>query len=179
MHSSNLFNSVQSTPYLDQTEPQDDEIDYQFLQNTPLLNETDNDADSVHTVKPTPKDKLPMHRTVSASSIVQNKRKKKMHRHHKKPLLWKKAVSNEAVQHESPFIPTGKPIRREPILCMYSVSGSTGNQPTRYKAAKEARFDLLTEKWKQVELVLTRSYITTYVSSVSISLSLSLSLYSS
>lgn len=108
----------------------------------------------------------------------------------KKPLFWKKAgsvfvssstrtptVANTANQHEQQdqedeeeeeeeFIPNSAPIKREPILCMRSVTDSHGSVPSRYKANKEARFDLLTEEWKQVELVLTKSSVSTYIASV-------------
>ncbi|KAI8051907.1 uncharacterized protein B0P05DRAFT_581906 [Gilbertella persicaria] len=56
-------------------------------------------------------------------------------------------------------------LKREPILCMRSVNGSVGTEPTRYKATKEAKFDLLAEKWRQVELVLTSTCISTFSAS--------------
>ncbi|KAK4516728.1 structural constituent of ribosome [Mucor velutinosus] len=106
-------------------------------------------------------------------SIHKKKRKTKyIHRNsNKKPLVWKKAGSvfvsrlPTVVTPEPASIPTGRPIKREPILCMRSAAGCLSNEPTRYKAAKEARYDLLTEKWRQVELVLTSTYLTTYSSS--------------
>jgi hypothetical protein len=50
---------------------------------------------------------------------------------------------------------------------MRTVSGQFG-EPTRYKAATEARYNLLTEKWKQVEIVLTPLHLSLYSFSVKI-----------
>ncbi|KAI8874802.1 hypothetical protein K501DRAFT_144269, partial [Backusella circina FSU 941] len=53
-------------------------------------------------------------------------------------------------------------IKREPMLYMRTVSGKFGSEPTRYKAATEARYNLLTEKWKQVEIALTPLHLSLY-----------------
>jgi hypothetical protein len=152
------------------------------------------DAESIKTIRPTQqnKGKLPMNQpheetpppsppATATSSLPTNAQKKKRMRRSvrlgskKKSLLWRKPGSAivasripTIVTPEPEPIPTGKPIKIEPILCMRSVKEYTGSEPSRYKAAKEARYDLLTEKWRQVELVLTNSYISTYSSSVSI-----------
>ncbi|KAI8984529.1 hypothetical protein BDF20DRAFT_816776, partial [Mycotypha africana] len=55
-----------------------------------------------------------------------------------------------------------KPIKKDPMLCKRTVNGSDGSEPSQYKASREARYNLLTEEWKQIELVLTPTYITTY-----------------
>lgn len=146
------------------------------------------DVESIKTIRPNSKGKLPMNQQsnnkestppVTPSpppSSLPGKDKIKIrrkHHHYKKPLVWRKAGSvfvsrlPTTVTPEPASIPTGKPIKREPILCMRSATGYLSNEPTRYKAAKEARYDLLTEKWRQVELVLTSSYLSTYSSSVS------------
>lgn len=191
---STTYSSATSTPqflerYANKRDEDDEEeeIDYDFLQDTPIQDEQvtksnkDSDAESTQTVRPSAssKGKLPMNETHTASPSSSGSRKKskrKIHRlthHSKKPLLWKKAgavfISQMPTPHERQFVPTGKPIKREPILCMRSASAYTGAAPTRYKASKEARYDLLTEKWRQVELVLTNSYISTYSSSVKLS----------
>lgn len=152
---------------------------------------TTSDTESIKTLRPTEshsKGKLPMNQsnepplvspTTPTSSLITASRKKKTRRsvrasNRKKFLLWKKPGST-TIASEIPTIvppipesvPTGKPIKIDPILCMRSVKEYTGSEPSRYKASKEARYDLLTEKWKQVELVLTNSYISTYSSSVS------------
>ncbi|KAI9269822.1 hypothetical protein BY458DRAFT_422755, partial [Sporodiniella umbellata] len=59
----------------------------------------------------------------------------------------------------------GATLKQGPVVCMRTVTDRIGSGPTRYKASKESRYSLLTEKWKQVELVLTRSYISAYSSS--------------
>ncbi|KAI8384016.1 hypothetical protein BD560DRAFT_322306, partial [Blakeslea trispora] len=56
-------------------------------------------------------------------------------------------------------------LKREPMLCMRSVTGRTRTSPTQYKAVNENKFGLMAEKWRQVELVLTNSYISTYSAS--------------
>lgn len=157
----------------------DEEIDYQFLKDTPIsddLIKKDSETESIKTIKPTAsssKGKLSVNQTSSPTTTTLKKRAtRKIHRlkhRSKKPLLWKRSgsvfISHIPASQERNSVPTGKPIKRDPILCMRSVS-SHGSEPSRYKASKEARFDLLTEKWRQVELVLTNSYISTYVSSV-------------
>lgn len=158
----------------------DDEIDYQFLADAPvqpLISTNDKDAESIETIRPS-KGKLPMNPTTTTTSLSTptvntstRKKKRKIRKHSKKPLLWRKAGSvfisrNDVTQEEPASIPTGKPLKREPILCMRSVSGYAGSEPSRYKAAKEARFDLLTEEWRQMELVLTDAYISAYSFSV-------------
>ncbi|CAO3627157.1 unnamed protein product [Mucor fragilis] len=148
------------------------------------------DTESIKTIRPDNKGKSPLNPSAaqhkdtraattppkSPSSVAPTHKKKRKVRHihrnsSKKPLVWKKAGSvfvsrlPTVVTPEPASIPTGRPIKREPILCMRSATGYLSNEPTRYKAAKEARYDLLTEKWRQVELVLTCSYLTTYSSS--------------
>lgn len=148
------------------------------------------DAESIKTIRPDNKGKSPLSQsqtqtqdTVTTpptspypplSTQRKTRKVKRVHRSSsKKPLVWKKAGSvfvsrlPTVVTPEPASIPTGRPIKREPILCMRSATGCLNNEPTRYKAVKEARYDLLTEKWRQVELVLTSSYLTTYSSSVS------------
>ncbi|KAG2229736.1 hypothetical protein INT48_002070 [Thamnidium elegans] len=169
----------------------DDEIDYQFLTNANTTGsefisaspeesegsiDNHNDTESIETIKPA-KGKLPMaNKAVTTTALSTTnintstkKRKKRLHKH-KKPLLWKKTGSvfvsrlpNEVTPDEPVSISTGKPLKREPILCMRSVGDCISSEPSRYKAAKEARFDLLTESWKQVELVLTDTHLSTYV----------------
>lgn len=152
---------------------------------------TSSDTESIKTVRPTQrqsKGKLPMNQldetppsppATTRSSLPVTVRKKEKTRRlvstgtKKKPLFWKRpgsAIASQIPTNVTPepeFVPTGKPIKIEPILCMRSVKEYTGSEPSRYKASKEARYDLLTEKWRQVELVLTNSYISTYSSSVS------------
>ncbi|CAO0802774.1 unnamed protein product [Mucor circinelloides] len=146
------------------------------------------DAESIKTIRPDNKGKSPLSQsqtqnqdTVTTppaspypppSAQRKTRKVKRFHRSStKKPLVWKKAGSvfvsrlPTVVTPEPASIPTGRPIKREPILCMRSATGYLNNEPTRYKAVKEARYDLLTEKWRQVELVLTSSYLTTYSSS--------------
>lgn len=146
------------------------------------------DAESIKTIRPDTKNKpedsmataaatAPPPASSSRPPPTHRKKQKSKHVYRnsstKKPLVWKKAGSvfvsrlPTVVTPEPASIPTGRPIKREPILCMRSATGCLSNEPTRYKAAKEARYDLLTEKWRQVELVLTASYLTTYSSSVS------------
>ncbi|GAA5806482.1 hypothetical protein HPULCUR_012016 [Helicostylum pulchrum] len=168
----------------------DDEIDYQFLADanttgsdflstSPEENygsmDNHNDTESIETIRPA-QGKLPVINkgvtttALSAADINTStkKRKKRLHKH-KKPLLWKKAGSvfisrlpNEVTPDEPVSIPTGKPLKREPMLCMRSVGDCISSEPSRYKASKEARFDLLTQSWKQVELVLTDTHLSTY-----------------
>ncbi|GAN00798.1 conserved hypothetical protein [Mucor ambiguus] len=147
------------------------------------------DAESIKTIRPDNKGKSPAsqsqayHENTKATTPPEpnfpfastHRRKQKVKHIHrnstKKPLVWKKAGSvfvsrlPTVVTPEPASIPTGRPIKREPILCMRSATGCLNNEPTRYKAAKEARYDLLTEKWRQVELVLTSSYLSIYSSS--------------
>ncbi|KAL9559036.1 hypothetical protein MBANPS3_000599 [Mucor bainieri] len=199
---SSIYSSIDSQPhYLEQMvqqqqgddDDEDEEIDYSLLNSgmhigqpalPPTPKETSSDTESIQTIRPDTKGKLPLNppqtqqtearpASYPQSSTQQKKRKvKHMHRNSsKKPLVWKKAGSvfvsrlPTVVTPEPASIPTGRPIKREPILCMRSATGYLTNEPTRYKAAKEARYDLLTEKWRQVELVLTASYLTTYSSS--------------
>ncbi|CEP16159.1 hypothetical protein [Parasitella parasitica] len=162
---------------------QDGEIDYipSTLAQPSSPPEDDNDDEQLKTAKPNSKGKLPMGHQVNntppttPSPTQHNKKKirtKHIHRSSRNPLIRKKAgfvfVSSlpTIVTPEPASIPTGRPIKREPILCMRSATGYLSNEPTRYKAAKEARYDLLTEKWRQVELVLTASYLSTYSSSL-------------
>ncbi|KAI9477739.1 MAG: hypothetical protein EXX96DRAFT_224545 [Benjaminiella poitrasii] len=158
------------------------------------VDSNDSEVASVQTVRPlkpsnTNKDKLPSVQLPQTSqstvlpltppsptiqSVSKSQRKRNRHvSRKKKPLLWRR-TGPASVSQQIPtivtsdrlvFNPTGEIIKREPILCMRSVAGSSGTEPSRYKAAKEARYDLLTEKWRQVELVLTDSYISTYSSS--------------
>lgn len=154
--------------------------------------DSSSDAESIKTVRPNNKGKMPLKQqpsnpqtallpaeNASPPNLSQKKKRKikrvyRSNSNNKKPLAWKKSgfvfVSSlpTIVTPEPASIPTGKPIRREPILCMRSATGCLSNEPTHYKAAKEARYDLLTEKWRQMELVLTSSYLSTYSSSVSI-----------
>lgn len=177
-----------------QHEDEDEEIDYSLLNSGMNIGQPSSsssppkdssDVESIKTIRPNSNGKLPMNQQlnnkestppVTPSPPRKNKRKAiriHHHHHHKKPLVWKRAGSvfvsrlPTIVTPEPASIPTGRPIKREPILCMRSATGYLSNEPTRYKAAKEARYDLLTEKWRQVELVLTSSYLTTYSSSVS------------
>ncbi|CAO3675970.1 unnamed protein product [Rhizopus microsporus] len=168
-----------------------DEIDYNVLNTTipPIdtirdqtktLVEDEDDAISVATVKPekrlptlppTPGLALP---TIALSSetakslppIVKKKLKQKRRRTRNKTLKWKKAGTL--------FVPSTQPIQSERstamsavlkrglVICMRKVTDRIGSEPTRYRASKESKFDLLAENWTQVELVLTRSCITTY-----------------
>lgn len=168
----------------------DDEIDYNFLANanttgsesistSPEENDDSidnyNDTESIETIRPA-QGKLPMaNKDVATTALSTTKKRKKRLRKHKKPLLWKKTGSvfvsrlpNEVTPDEPVSIPTDKPLKREPMLCMRSVGDRVSSEPTRYKATKEARFDLLTQSWKQVELVLTDTHLSTYAYSVSI-----------
>jgi hypothetical protein len=178
---SSIYSSIDSTfPYLEHNEEEDEEeeIDYQILNgsNKPQNNNTsdkdDDDTVSIKTIKPS-KGKSPIN-----SSTTKKTRKINRFNKNKKSLLWKKAGSvfvpsstptaNTTTDFPPPTNNTTKAIKREPILCMRSVTDCHGSMPSRYKANKEARFDLLTEKWRQVELVLTNTFISTYASSVSL-----------
>lgn len=143
-------------------------------------NGRNDDTASIETVRPI-KGKLPIKAkapiTTALNTVDINtttkRRRRRLHRP-RKPLLWKKAgavfisrLPDEVTLDVPNSIPTDKPLRREPILCMRSIGDCNSSVPSRYKAAREARFDSMTEKWKQVELVLTQSHISTYVPSVS------------
>lgn len=195
--STSAYQSADSRPHfledLVKNEDEDEEIDYSFL--TGSLQPTNNDeeehnsyqsdTESIQTVRPSTsqqpataekKGKQPM------NTNVNHKKNKKFrhfnrrgHNKKQKSLLWKRAgsvfVSRQVPTVVTPnfeIIPTNQPIKKEPMLCMRSVTSLDSVEPSRYKAAKEARYDLLTEKWSQVQLVLTTSYIATYSSSVSI-----------
>ncbi|KAI8636840.1 hypothetical protein BD408DRAFT_76386 [Parasitella parasitica] len=186
---STIYNSVGSHPHFlehivkqQENDDKDQEIDYSLLSpgmnlgQTSSLPKVTNGVESTETVK----GKLRMGQqtnntpptTPSPPYPIRKARAKRIHRSSKKPLIWKKAgfvfVSRlpTIVTPEPASIPTSRPIKREPILCMRSATGCQSNEPTRYKAAKEARYGLLTEKWTQVELVLTASYLSTYSSSL-------------
>ncbi|KAI7885476.1 uncharacterized protein EV154DRAFT_24887 [Mucor mucedo] len=174
------FKSADTTPhFLEQivnNDDEDDEIDYQFLADAPVqpLISTDTDAESIKTVRPS-KGKLPIRpstTTTALSTPIVNtftkKKKRKVRRPGKKPLLWKKSGSvfiSTDVTREPASVPTDKPLKHEPILCMRSVTEYTGTEPSTYRAEKDARFDLLNEEWKQMELVLTNKCLSTYCSS--------------
>ncbi|KAL0139049.1 Pleckstrin homology domain-containing protein [Mucor lusitanicus] len=180
---SSIYSSIDYLEHMvkQQQEDEDEEIDYSILNagmhigqpssstSPPPKDNSDADMATAAATAPPP---------ASSSRPPPTHRKKQKSKHvyrnssTKKPLVWKKAGSvfvsrlPTVVTPEPASIPTGRPIKREPILCMRSATGCLSNEPTRYKAAKEARYDLLTEKWRQVELVLTASYLTTYSSSM-------------
>lgn len=152
---------------------------------TKTLVEDEDDATSVATVKPEkrlptlpptpglapPTIALSSETAKSLPPIVKKKPKQKRRRTRNKTLKWKKAGTL--------FVPSAQPIQGERstamsavlkrglVICMRKVTDRIGSEPTRYKASKESKFDLLAENWTQVELVLTRSCITTYSFSVS------------
>ncbi|KAI8994664.1 hypothetical protein BDB01DRAFT_715018 [Pilobolus umbonatus] len=87
-------------------------------------------------------------------------------------LLWKKVGDVFITQPNAPVNITQEGtslvnthIKRSPILCMRSVSATYDSEPRQYFASKEALFDLLSEKWKQVELVLNPTTLETYTDS--------------
>ncbi|KAI9362212.1 Pleckstrin homology domain-containing protein [Pilaira anomala] len=136
------------------------------------------DTASIETVRPI-KGKLPIKAKAPITTALNTmdintttkRRRRRLHRP-RKPLLWKKAGSvfisrspDEVTPDVPKSIPTNKPLRREPILCMRSIGDCTSSVPSRYKAAREARFESMTEKWRQVQLVLTQLHISTYVPS--------------
>jgi hypothetical protein len=129
------------------TSHDDDEIDFDLLGR---VHSTKSD-DSIDTIR--------------APKQIKPQVARKIHRPHK-PLKWKKSGSvfvSSAPDH--PAEPTVL-AKREPMLYMRTVSGKFGSEPTRYKAATEARYNLLTEKWKQVEIVLTPLHLSLYSFSV-------------
>lgn len=156
----------------------DDEIDYQFLAEAPVqpLISTDDETESIKTVRPS-KGKLPIKPSTTTTALstpivntFSKKKKRKVRKAGKKPLLWKKSGSvfiSTDVTREPASVPTDKPLKHEPILCMRSVSEYAGTEPSTYRAETDARFDLLNEEWKQMELVLTNTCLSTYCSSVS------------
>ncbi|KAI7907449.1 Pleckstrin homology domain-containing protein [Cokeromyces recurvatus] len=190
---STIYHSVDSTPsfLLNVVDDEnDEEIDYSILNanndmfdisNKPISppENKESDTESVKTVRPSDKGKAPMASLLSAvhtetppltpsppTQLSSPKRQRKKLYRKKKPLFWRRSgVLSQQIPTIVTPDPTGKIIKREPILCMQCVSGCNNSVPTRYKAAKEARYNLLTEKWRQVELVLTDTFISTYSAS--------------
>lgn len=180
----------------DKDADEEDSIDYDLLHRDLLgkddndnqaksLIKDNHDTESVATIKPSDikptialTSSLPPALTALSSKIAEpitiNKKKRKKHRRRtNKSLLWKKTgslfVTHGLTDHqpESSIPPAiGETIKRGPVVCMRTVTDRLGSEPTRYKASKESKYSLLTEEWKQVELVLTRSYISTYSLSV-------------
>ncbi|KAG1413431.1 hypothetical protein G6F58_007497 [Rhizopus delemar] len=176
----------------DKDADEEDSIDYDLLHRDLLgkddndnqaksLIKDNHDTESVATIKPSDikptialTSSLPPALTALSSKIAEpitiNKKKRKKHRRRtNKSLLWKKTgslfVTHGLTDHqpESSIPPAiGETIKRGPVVCMRTVTDRLGSEPTRYKASKESKYSLLTEEWKQVELVLTRSYISTY-----------------
>ncbi|CAO3697775.1 unnamed protein product [Rhizopus stolonifer] len=171
---------------------EEEEEDYGFDYTSDLTENTKDqtkalikdDNASITTVKPTKKNpimsltsRLPLTTTAISPNMaepitaINQKKQRRRHRLDSKSLLWKRAgslfVPRKPINLSEFQVPqpTGATIKRGPVVSMRTVTDRLGSEPTRYKASKESRYNLLMEKWKQVELVLTRSYISTYSSS--------------
>lgn len=59
-------------------------------------------------------------------------------------------------------------LKEDTLLCKRTVSACGGaDQPVRYKASREARYNALKEGWRQQKVVLTSEYLAIYSSPVS------------
>ncbi|KAI8376704.1 hypothetical protein EDC96DRAFT_282485 [Choanephora cucurbitarum] len=123
-----------------------------------------NDAESSKTIRPSASKSDPTYDKKGKSPMRKlSMMKKSKSSHHRLSVFSQPHEDNTIHRPRQPL--QSIHLKREPMLCMRSVTGCTGTGPTQYNAVKETKFDLMAEKWRQVELVLTNSYISTYSAS--------------
>lgn len=155
-----------------ETDMEDEDIDYNLLMSNNLSIDATmqeaNDAESSKTIRPLTSKSDPTYNKKGKSPMRNlSMMKKSKSSHHRLSVF-----SQQPEKQNDTTIRPRQPLqsinlKREPMLCMRSVTGRTRTSPTQYKAVNENKFGLMAEKWRQVELVLTNSYISTYSASVS------------